>query len=74
MMLRATEALYAQDVSKRQMNSMTLRVDSSRIDAAKEKILQFIYAFNEEFALEELGGDTYQLNVQFFGHTDSEDL
>lgn len=72
MMQRATEALFEQDVAVRQMNSMTFRIDPSQIAAAKEKVLQFIYEFNDEYGMDKVGGEVYQLNVQLFGHTNLE--
>jgi len=70
MMQRASEAIDEQDVSLRQVNSMTFRIDPNKIDAAKEKVLQFIYEFNDEYGMDKAGGELYQLNVQLFGHTD----
>lgn len=69
MLKRALEAVDEQDVSLRQINSMTFRIDPKRIDAAKEKVLQFIYEFNDEYGMDKVGGELYQLNVQLFGHT-----
>lgn len=65
---RAKEALVEQSVENRQFNSMTFRMDSDKKAEAKEKILQFIYEFNEEYGKEKAGGEVYQLNLQLFSH------
>lgn len=72
MMQRASEAIYEQDVTERQINSMTFRLDPNKLDAAKEKVLEFIYEFNDEYGMDKAGGELYQLNVQLFGHTNKQ--
>ncbi|MDP7319829.1 MAG: DUF4423 domain-containing protein [Bacteriovoracaceae bacterium] len=72
MMMRAIEAIDEQVVEKRQMNSMTFRIDPEKVAEAKEKIIQFLYQFNEDYAIEEKGGEVYQLNLQLFSHVKSE--
>ena len=74
MMERAIEAVYEEDVSVRQVNSMSFRIDPNLVDAAKEKVLQFIYEFNDEYGMDKAGGELYQLNVQLFGHTAKESV
>lgn len=69
MMNRALEALEEQSVAQRQFNSVALQFDSENLPLAKKRILDFVKRFNEEFGSDE-SDQVYQLNVQFFEHTD----
>lgn len=68
MMKRATEALEEQPVEKREITSMTLRVRAKDMAEAKKRIRQFRDEFDSQFGKED-GESVYQLNVQFFAHT-----
>jgi uncharacterized protein (TIGR02147 family) len=68
MMARATEALWEQPVDEREIIGTTLWFDRSRISEAKEDIRQFNREFREKFGGDPTS-DVYQINVQFFAHT-----
>lgn len=68
MIERALEALEEQKVSQRQINSMSLQFDSKDLPKAKQRILDFVKQFNEEFNSDD-SNEVYQLNVQFFEHS-----
>lgn len=65
---RALESIDEQGVEERHINSLTLKFNKQRRDEAKSTILKFVKDFNDKFFDDE-GLDVYQLNVQFFGHT-----
>jgi uncharacterized protein (TIGR02147 family) len=68
MLLRAVEALDEQEPAEREVTALTLRCDPKRLPEAKAAIRQFKDEFDRRF--EDLGaGDVYQLNIQFFRHT-----
>ncbi|CAN5590591.1 hypothetical protein BH10BDE1_BH10BDE1_34830 [soil metagenome] len=69
MISRALEAIEEQTTSQRQFNSLALQFDAKNLKPAKDRILEFVKDFNEEFGSED-GNEVYQLNVQFFEHTD----
>ncbi len=72
MMERAREALVEQKVDQREFTGLTLKVDRRRIAEAKEEIRKFRDRFNERFG-DGHADAVYQLNVQFFEHTISEE-
>ncbi len=69
MMKRATEALEEQPVEKREITSMTLRIRATDLAEAKKRIRQFRDEFDAQFSKEE-AAEIYQLNIQFFAHTE----
>jgi uncharacterized protein (TIGR02147 family) len=71
MMQRAVEALVEQDLSNREFGTCTIRVDPSRLTEAKKAIRDFQTAFNARFS-SDTSKRVYQLNLQFFEHTDGE--
>lgn len=58
-------ALSEQEINERQINSTTLKVNSSDIPEAKKFIFDFIKEFAARFNYDE-SENIYQLNVQFF--------
>lgn len=68
MIARALEAVEEQEIGNRNLNSLTLRFDANRMEAAKEKMLQFVKEFNQEFESPE-STRVFQLNLQLFEHT-----
>lgn len=68
MINRALEAIEEQDVSERQVNSVTMKVKEKDIEEAKKSIFDFIKEFNNKYAVDDCD-DIYQLNIQFFKHT-----
>ncbi len=69
MISRALEAIEEQTVQGRQFNSLAVQFDRTKLPLAKERILGFVKSFNKEFG-SETANEIYQLNVQFFEHTD----
>ena len=69
MMNRALEALEEQSVAQRQFNSLALQFEPENLPLAKKRILDFVKRFNEEFGSND-ADQIYQLNIQFFEHTD----
>jgi uncharacterized protein (TIGR02147 family) len=69
MISRALEAIEEQSTEQRQFNSLALQFDPKNLKSAKERILGFVKNFNEEFG-SDTANEIYQLNVQFFEHTD----
>ena len=70
MMTRAAEALEEQDVNEREISSATFRMDPARIPQAKEALREFRKSFAEEF-LDEKSESIFQINIQYFQHTES---
>lgn len=68
MITRALEAVEEQSIQQRHFNTLALQFDSKKMPAAKERILNFINAFNDEFGSDH-ADQVYQLNLQFFEHT-----
>jgi len=68
MLERAQEALVEQDVSEREISSLTLRLERARIEEAKAWLRKMKVEFDQEFGCPE-SEDVFQLNIQFFGHT-----
>jgi uncharacterized protein (TIGR02147 family) len=68
MIQRAVDSIEEQDLKNRQLNSLALQFDRHRIAEAKERILNFIHQFNNEFSSDS-ANDIFQLNIQFFEHT-----
>ncbi|OIQ16173.1 MAG: hypothetical protein BM556_16065 [Bacteriovorax sp. MedPE-SWde] len=68
MINRALEAIDEQDVSERQINSVTMKIKKKDIEDAKKSIFDFIKEFNNKFAVDD-ADDIYQLNIQMFKHT-----
>jgi uncharacterized protein (TIGR02147 family) len=69
MIQRALEAVTEQDVSERELSATALQFDATKLDEAKKAIRQFRDNFDKKFTSPE-GSQVYQLNIQFFGHTD----
>lgn len=69
MINRALEAMDEQPVEERHFNALTLKFDFERKREAKEALLNFVKDFNRQF-YDEKSNDVFQLNIQFFGHTD----
>lgn len=68
MMELAMEALEEQDVTEREMTSLTLRFNPARMGDAKQAIRNFRNWFDTEF--EDLNSsEVFQLNMQFFSQT-----
>jgi uncharacterized protein (TIGR02147 family) len=72
MMQRAVEALVEQDVSAREFGTCTIRVDAKRLAEAKKAIREFQASFNARFSADE-SARVFQLNLQFFEHTNGND-
>lgn len=68
MLTRAMEAIDEQNVNKRQISSMTLKIKKDTIPEAKQAIFSFLKDFNEKYSVID-SNDLYQLNLQFFSHT-----
>lgn len=69
MMERAKEALEEVEMGLRQISSLTLAMNKSKLPSAKKKILEFFEEFSDEFGLKNDADEVFQLNVQFFPHT-----
>ncbi|AUN98410.1 hypothetical protein C0V70_09895 [Bacteriovorax stolpii] len=70
MIARALEAVEEQSVHERHLNALTLKFNKDKTDEAKAFILNFVKDFNSKF-YDHASNDIHQLNVQFFGHTNS---
>ncbi|QDK41610.1 hypothetical protein DOM21_09120 [Bacteriovorax stolpii] len=70
MIARALEVVEEQSVHERHLNALTLKFDKDKTDEAKAFILNFVKDFNSKF-YDHASNDIHQLNVQFFGHTNS---
>ncbi len=68
MIKRAYEAIEEQSIQQRHYNSLSLQFDMKRMPQAKQKILDFVKQFNEEFNADQ-SNQVYQLNVQLFEHS-----
>ena len=68
MINRALEAINEQDVSERQVTSLTMKIKEEDKLEAKKFIFEFIKDFNEKFSTTD-ADDLFQLNMQFFKHT-----
>jgi uncharacterized protein (TIGR02147 family) len=68
MINRALEAIDEQDVSERQVNSVTMKIREKDLEDAKKSIFDFIKEFNNKYAVDD-ADDISQLNIQFFKHT-----
>ncbi len=68
MIKRAYEAIEEQSIKQRHYNSLSVQFDMKRMPQAKQKILDFVKQFNEEFNAED-ANQIYQLNVQLFEHS-----
>ncbi|WP_164848493.1 DUF4423 domain-containing protein [Halobacteriovorax sp. HLS] len=68
MINRALEAINEQDVSERQVTSLTMKIKDEDLAEAKQYIFEFIKDFNEKFSTTE-ANELFQLNMQFFKHT-----
>lgn len=74
MMDRAKEAIDEQEISNRELNSLTMIFDKSRLEEAKKALREFRDRFNQEFLVATNASETvYQLNFQFFEHTGDAD-
>ena len=69
MMQRAVEALVEQDVSNREFAALTMRFKADRILEAKQAIREFQESFNNTFGVD-ASNQLFQLNIQFYEHTD----
>ncbi len=73
MMERALDALDEQSVKNRMFQGLTLNLDKKAdLPMAFEDIKQFIDQFNNKYSKDRVGDCVYQLNVQLYEHTDSE--
>lgn len=70
MLQKASEALEEQSVDIRQISSATVPVDSRKLAEAKAAIYEFLEDFNERFTMGD-ADSIYQLNIQFFSHTEN---
>ncbi|MFT6067983.1 MAG: hypothetical protein ACJAT2_002526 [Bacteriovoracaceae bacterium] len=68
MINRALEAVTEQDISERQLSSLTLRIESEKVDDAKAELLEFMKSFNQKYSAIK-SDELFQLNFQFFQHT-----
>lgn len=68
MINRALEAVTEQDVSERQLSSLTLRIKTENIAEAKSELMEFMKNFNQKYSAQE-SEELFQLNFQFFQHT-----
>ncbi len=68
MINRALEAINEQEVSERQVTSLTMKIKNEDLADAKHYIFEFIKDFNEKFSTTE-ANELFQLNMQFFKHT-----
>ena len=71
MMQMAAEALYEQPIEKRQISSLTFKMDPQKLSIAKEELMNFLKDFNEKYS-DERAFEVYQLNLQLFSHTREE--
>ncbi len=70
MLERARESLYEQPVEQREFQSLTLKIDDNNLEEAKQFIRDFKEDFNQRFSNNDGFTEIYQLNIQFFSHTD----
>jgi uncharacterized protein (TIGR02147 family) len=68
MINRALEAIDEQDVTERQISSVTMKIKEEDLESAKECIFEFIKDFNNKFSCSE-AEELFQMNMQFFKHT-----
>ncbi len=68
MINRALEAIEEQDVSQRQVTSVTMKFKEEHLEAAKQSLFEFVKDFNNKYSDKE-ADDLYQMNMQFFKHT-----
>ena len=68
MIQRALEALEEQSLAEREITSLTLCIDPSRITEAKEYLVLLRESFRKRFEVPSSDG-VFQLNLQFFEHT-----
>jgi len=71
MMQMAAEALYEQPIEKRQISSLTFKMNAQKLVQAKEELMNFLKDFNEKYS-DSLASEVYQLNLQLFSHTREE--
>lgn len=71
MIHRALESIDEQDIHERYLNAITLKIDPENKTQAKEFITQFLREFAKQFSANS-SKQVYQLNVQFFQHTNNE--
>ena len=71
MMQMAAEALYEQPIEKRQISSLTFKMNAQKLVQAKEELMNFLKDFNEKYS-DGLASEVYQLNLQLFSHTREE--
>ena len=62
MINRALEAIEEQDVSERQVTSVTMKFKEEHLEAAKQSIFEFVKDFNDQFSSKE-ADDLYQMNM-----------
>ena len=67
----ALDAIEEQTVSQRQFNSVALQFDTDKLIEAKQALVNFIKEFNEKYNTDN-SNRIYQLNVQFFEHTNGD--
>ncbi len=72
MISRALESIDDDKPSDRHFNALTLRFSQDKMNEAKASILNYVKEFNELY-FDENSSEVWQLNVQFFSHTISED-
>lgn len=56
------------NIEKRQLSALTMKMPASRMKEAQEYLYKFLEDFDEKFFTDE-ASDIYQLNLQFFPHT-----
>lgn len=64
----AKESVEEQTLDQRQLNSLCLQFDKSKLPEAKEFLLNFVKEFNEKYK-SDTSTSIYQLNLQLFEHT-----
>jgi uncharacterized protein (TIGR02147 family) len=68
MLMKAQESLETEPIERRYFKGITLAIDSTKMDVAREMINEFAYQFAK--AMEAKPGDeTYQLSLNFFNLT-----
>ncbi len=70
MMKRAGEAMEELPVDKREITSMSFRMDPRDVPEAKKRLRQFRDDFDSYFSKTE-GTEVFQLNLQLFPHTET---
>lgn len=74
MINQSLTALEEQTVENRIFQGLTLNMDKKEdLDSAFEDVREFINKFNNKYSKDNVGESVYQLNVQLFEHTNSDE-